>query len=348
MLSSEKIAYDFTLSLLATSVIILILVLIFFCRKKPVQSEETMNSLKQSAPQYPLTDIDAATDGFNPRIVIGKGRLGTVYAAVLPNKDLVAVKRIHPSLVLSNASFGFSSVLKSLSLAQHPNIVPILGFSQGPGERIIVMEFVGMASLDYYLHENPDRGSLLDWRRRVRIAAGAARGLHYLHEKMVPNVVHGCLKASNVLLDTKFCAKICDYGLSFLAPNEKRGLLGYVDDEYWGGGGGRGAGGGGGGGGGGCKGSDVYGLGVVLLEILSGRRSEEGVVVKWALPLIKEMKVSEILDKRLEMPSDLKPLVRLAKVALACVGNSRKSRPTISHVAAILSSLEAELCSAYG
>ncbi|WCJ27099.1 Protein kinase superfamily protein [Euphorbia peplus] len=346
MISSNEIAYDFILSFLATFIIILTLVLIFFCRKKPANSDENFNSIKPYAPTYPLTEIDEATDGFNPRIVIGKGRLGTVYAAVLPSKDLVAVKRIHPSIVLSNASFGFTSILKSLSLAQHPNIVPILGVSQGPGERIIVMEFVGMASLDYYLHENPDRGSLLDWPRRIRIAAGAARGLYYLHEQMVPNVVHGCLKASNILLDVNFSAKICDYGLSFLAPNEKRGLLGYVDDEYWTGGCGGVGGGGGGGGCGGCKASDVYGFGVVLLEVLSGRRSEEGSMVKWALPLIKEMKISEILDPRLEMAcecDDMKLIVRLAKVALACVGNSRKSRPTISQIVAILNSIEAEV-----
>lgn len=335
MNSGEQIAYDFIISLLSICLIVLIIVLIFFCRKKPVESEDT-HSVKISAQAYPLTDIDAATDGFNHRRVIGKGRLGTVYAAVLAREELVAVKRIHPSLVLSNAGFGFSSILKTLSVAQHPNIVPILGFSQAPGERIIVMEFVsGMLSLDFYLHENSDETSLLDWNRRLRIAAGAARGLEYLHEGIAPNIVHGCFKAFNVLLDEKFCAKVCDYGLSFLAPNKKRGLVGYVDDEYWVDGGG---------GGGACKESDVYGFGVVLLEILTGRRAQEGWLVKWALPFIKEMRFSEILDPRLAMPSDMKPIIRLAKVASTCVSNSRKSRPTIVQVASILNNLEAEVC----
>ncbi|KAK9267368.1 hypothetical protein L1049_009793 [Liquidambar formosana] len=190
------------------------------------------------------------------------------------------------------------------------------------------MEFVGMVSLDFFLHQNSDGASLLDWSRRLRIAAGAARGVEYLHEGMTPHIVHGCIKASNILIDVKFCARVCDYGLSFLAPQEKRGLVGYVDDDYWVER--KGA----------CKESDVYGFGVVLLELLSGRRSEEGLLVEWALPLIKETKFSELLDPRLVIPSDMKPLVRLAKVASACVGNSRKDRPSIAQVAAILSNLE--------
>lgn len=298
------------------------------CKKKPLESEETL-PIKLCACPHPLSDIDAATDGFSNRRIIGQGRLGTVYAALLSTGELVAVKRIHPRLVLSNAGFGFASVIKTLSLAQHPNIVPILGFSQAPGERIIVSEFINMASLDFYLHENSDGASLLDWSRRLRIAAGAARGLEYLHEGVAPNIIHGCVKASNILLNEEFCARVCDYGLSFLAPEEKRGLVGYVDGDYWHKRGGGSA----------ARESDVYGFGVVLLEILSGRRCEEGLLVNWALPLIKEMRFSELLDPRLVIPCEIKSLVRLAKVALACVGNSRKNRPTIVQVATILNNL---------
>lgn len=298
------------------------------CKKKPLDSEETL-PIKLCACPYPLSDIDAATDGFSNRRIIGQGRLGTVYAALLSTGELAAVKRIHPRLVLSNAGFGFASVIKTLSLAQHPNIVPILGFSQAPGERIIVSEFINMASLDFYLHENSDGASLLDWSLRLRIAAGAARGLEYLHEGVAPNIIHGCVKASNILLNEKFCARVCDYGLSFLAPEEKRGLVGYVDDDYWHKRGGGSA----------TRESDVYGFGVVLLEILSGRRCQEGLLVNWALPLIKEMRFSELLDPRLVIPCEINPLVRLAKVALACVGNSRKNRPSIVQVATILNNL---------
>lgn len=109
-------------------------------------------------------------------------------------------------------------------------------------------------------------------------------------------------------------------------------MVGYVDEEYWENGGII------------SKESDVYGLGVVLLELLSGRSCEEGKMVKWALPLIKEKRYSEVLDARLVIPSEIKPLVRLAKVALACVANSRKCRPSISQVATILNNLETHPC----
>ncbi|GMY37427.1 serine/threonine-protein kinase-like protein acr4, partial [Fagus crenata] len=298
--------------------------------KKPVESEETL-PIKLCARAYTLTDIDAATDGFNHRRIVGQGHLGTVYAAIL-KEGVAAVKRIHPRLVLSNPGFGFSTVIKTLSLAQHLHIVSIIGFSEAPGERLIVMELVGMVSLDFYLHQNRDGISLLDWSNRLRIAAGAARGPEYLHEGMAPNIVHGCIKASNILIDVKFCARVCDYGLSFLAPQEKKGLIGYVDDEYWSGRVG-----------GACKESDVYGFGVLLLELLSGRGSEEGLLVKWVLPLIKAMRFCAVLDPRLVI-SDVKPLVRMAKVASACVGNSRKSRPSIGQVATILNNFEMVLC----
>ncbi|XP_052200866.1 serine/threonine-protein kinase-like protein ACR4 [Diospyros lotus] len=332
MSHGEEIAYDAVMAMLSFSLIILSVILFCLWKKKPVDDHyEEIMAAKACASPYSLMDIDAATDGFNRRRIIGQGRLGTVYAAVLPNGELVAVKRIHPRLVLSNAaSFGFSSMLKWLSLAHHPNIVPILGFSEAPAERIFVMEFVSMVNLDYYLHQNSDAASLLDWGRRLRIAAGVARGVEYLHEVAAPPILHGCIKPSNILVDVKFVAKLCDYGLSSLASQERRGLEGYVDEEYWAAAGRRGA----------SKESDVYGFGVVLLELLSGRCSEGGLLANWALPLIKEMKLGELLDPRLVIPSDMKPLVRLAKVASACVGNCRKNRPSIVQVAAILNNLE--------
>ncbi|XP_043689736.1 serine/threonine-protein kinase-like protein ACR4 [Telopea speciosissima] len=327
------IAYDVVLALVSITLFVLgILFFILFCKRRPVDSEENL-PVKRCAAAYPLSEVDTATDGFNNRRVIGKGRLGRVYVAVTTTGDVIAVKRINSWLVLSNPGFGFSSIVKSLSLAHHPHVVSIIGFSEAPGERILIMEFMGMKSLDFYLHENCGGAPLLDWWRRFRIAAGVARGIEYLHEGMAPHVVHGSVKPSNILFDMNFCPRVCDYGLSFLASKERGGLVGYVDDEYWKEG--RGV----------CKASDVYGFGVVLLQLLSGRRCEEGLVVEWALPLIRAMRLVEVLDPRLVLPSDMKPLIRLAKVASACVGNSRQNRPTIVQVATILNSLEMELLS---
>ncbi|KAL1560278.1 non-specific serine/threonine protein kinase [Salvia divinorum] len=328
-----RMIYSLLLGILATSITIFTILLIFLCRKKTVNADEDTESTvstppvaKPCAPSYPLMEIDAATDGFNHRRIVGKGRIGTVYAAVTPKGEVVAVKRIHPHLVLNNAGFGFSSILKWLSLADHPHVVPITGFSEAPGERIIMMEFGGMLSLEFYLHQNTDGVALLDWRRRLRIAAGAARGLEYLHEEVAPPIIHGCVKPSNILVDAKLCARVCDYGLHFLAPE---GLMGYVDEEYRRENKGV------------SKECDVFGFGVVLMELLSGRRNDE--VVEWGLPLIRGMRFAELLDSRLPVPADVGPLVRLSKVALACVANSRKNRPSMRQVAAILSSIEMAL-----
>ncbi|XP_054779470.1 serine/threonine-protein kinase-like protein ACR4 [Prosopis cineraria] len=360
-LIADHIAYDVAIIVLSIFLLVLAIVLFFTCRKKPVQSdiekdqeeeEDNEEEQQKAVPPvkicgraYTLMDIDAATDGFNQRRIMAKDLTGTLYAGVLQNGELVAVKRIHPLLVLRNAGLsGFSSVLKCLSSAQHPNIVSIIGFSEAPGERIIVMEFVGTLSLEFYLHQNPDGNSLLDWNQRFKIAAEAARGLHYLHEIASPNIVHGCVKSSNILIDINFSARVSDYGLNFLAPQEKRALVGYVDEEYWISTDNNNNNNGIIRGGGSCKESDVYGFGVVLLELLSGRGCEEGLLVKWALPLIKDMRYSEVLDARLVIPSEIKPLVRLAKVASACVGNSRKCRPSIAQVSTILNHLERETC----
>ncbi|KAF9609033.1 hypothetical protein IFM89_012473 [Coptis chinensis] len=324
------IAYDLSIALVCTFALVLSIVLIIICRKRPVEPKEKLE-VKLSAQPCPLVDVHVATDGFNPHRIIGEGRLGTVYIAISSNGDAFAVKRINSRFVLNNAGFGFTSILKSLSLAHHPNIVPIIGFSEAPGERIILMEFMGMKSLEFYLHQNPLGAHSLNWGRRLRIAAGIARGIEYLHESMAPSVVHGCVKPSNILVDVSFCARICDYGLSFLAPKERRGLVGYVDREYWSE---KGAV---------CKASDVYGFGTVLLELLTGRMCEEGLLVEWALPLIRNMRIVEILDPSLQIPFDMKPLIRLAKVASACVSNTRVHRPTIVQVAAILNNLEKQL-----
>ncbi|XLR50655.1 hypothetical protein HN51_001361 [Arachis hypogaea] len=136
-----KIAYDLVMVALSISLIVFGVVLFLACKKKPVESEETL-PVKFCARAYPLMELDVAIGGFNHRRIIGQGRLGTVYAATLSNAELVAVKMIHLFLVLSNAGFGFSSVLKWLSLAQHPNVVPIIRFSEAPRERVVVMEFI--------------------------------------------------------------------------------------------------------------------------------------------------------------------------------------------------------------
>ncbi|KAG9447791.1 hypothetical protein H6P81_013919 [Aristolochia fimbriata] len=331
----SPLAYGLSLGILSVSVFTLFAVLLFLvCKKRSIQPEDAL-PIKLSARSYSLADVDAATDGFSRRQLLGEGPHGAVYQATLASGELVAVKRVHPHLALGQAGSSFASTIKSLSWAHHPHIVPVVGFSQGPGERIVITELMGLRSLEFHLHRRPESGAaFLDWPRRIKIAAEAARGIEYLHETATPRLVHGCVKPSNILIDLNFRARVGDYGLAFLGPTERRGVEAYVDWEYWeekdGGA---------------CMASDVYGLGVVLLELLSGRWSEAAEprqLVEWAQPLIRESRVGELLDPRVRGPQQqalMRSLERTAKVALACVGNSRKNRPSIVQVAAILNGL---------
>lgn len=145
-MTTHDVAYDISLSFLILSfiVLVIILIIIILCKKKQVKGQEIL-PVRKSAHIYSLIDIDAATDGFSTRRIVGQGRLGTVYTAVMSRGDMVVVKRIHPRLVLSNAGNStFSTVLKSLCAVQHPHVVSIIGFSEAPGERIIVSEFVSL------------------------------------------------------------------------------------------------------------------------------------------------------------------------------------------------------------
>lgn len=329
----SPMSYDLAMSLLASAALLLLLLLFIICKKKPMEPEDSLDPITIPAKHHPLADIHAATHGFAHRQIIGTGPLGAVYHGALPDHGLVAIKRLHPQLVLGNAGASFAAAIRPLSHVRHPNIVPLVGFSEAPGERIVVSELMGMKSLEYHLHQyDHSAAAFLTWPRRLRMAAEAAAGVAYLHEGITPNVVHGCIKPSNILIDQNFHARVCDFGLSCLAPQEKRGLIGYVDREFWTDKS--------------CcvtRSSDVYGFGVVLLELLTGRRSDGGLMVEWALPLIRKSRVVELLDPRpAGVPLDMDPLLRWAKVALACVGNDRKDRPSMGQVAAILSNLSCE------
>ncbi|XP_072973607.1 serine/threonine-protein kinase-like protein CCR1 [Typha angustifolia] len=321
---SGVIAGDIAIVIGCVGALALATALFLLCRKRrhieDTSDDTSITAMLQVRP-IPLTDIELATDGFHRARIVGKGRFWTVYKAVSSTGDVFAVKRVHPSLVLSNPGLSFSSKIKSLSFADHPNVVPVLGYSEAPGERIILTEYVDMKSLEDYLHGTTSDGKplswLLNWSLRVRIAAGAARGVEHLHGATVLGIMHGCIKASNVMVDVNYVARVCDYGLAF--------LLGPGSNV--------------------CVEDDVYAFGLVLLELLSGRRCEdEGKVVEWALTLIRESRVEELLDPRIAVPLDGRALARMAKVASACVGNGRKSRPSMAQVAAILSSLELQPC----
>ncbi|TKW10023.1 hypothetical protein SEVIR_6G100900v4 [Setaria viridis] len=269
----------------------------------------------------PLADVDRATDGFHPSRVIGQGRHFAVYAAA-PG---IAAKRMHPHLVLGDpGGRRFPAAVRSLAVPPHPNLAAIVGLSEGPGERVLLVERapVGAVGLDRLLGRDDDARHVpttLPWRQRAAVAAGAARGLAHLHAH---GVVHGRVRPCNVLVSSsaaggRLAVRLTDYGLA--------GFLDRRDDAR--------------------AEDDVYMLGAVLLELLTGRRWDGGRLADWALPRIRGGASVEVLDvARAGAPADkaeARLLARAARVALACVGNDGRSRPGMAEVSAILSDVEA-------
>ncbi|KAG2583561.1 probable receptor-like protein kinase At2g47060 [Panicum virgatum] len=275
-------------------------------------------------PVVPLADVERATDGFHPSRVIGQGRHFTVYAAA-PG---VAAKRMHPHLVLGDpGGRRFPAAVRSLAVLPHPNLAAIIGLSEGPGERVVLVERApeGAASLDRLLAGGDARHvPTLSWRQRAAVAAGAARGLAHLHAY---GVVHGRVRPCNVLVNASggggggarwmHATRLTDYGLA--------GFLDRRDDAR--------------------AEDDVYMFGAVLLELLTGRRWDGGRLADWALPHIRAGAAMEVLDvARAGAPADkaeARLLARAARVALACVGNDGRSRPRMAEVSTILSDVEA-------
>ncbi|KAJ4902981.1 Protein kinase superfamily protein [Raphanus sativus] len=274
--------------------------------------------------------LEKATGGFKDSNVIGQGGFGCVYKASLDNNTKAAVKKIEN--VSQEAKREFQNEVELLSKIQHSNIISLLGSASEINSSFIVYELMETGSLDDQLH-GPSCGSALTWHMRMKIALDTARGLEYLHEHCRPPVIHRDLKSSNILLDSSFNAKISDFGLAVSvgvhgSNNIKlSGTLGYVAPEYL------------------LDGkltdkSDVYAFGVVLLELLLGRRPVEKLspsqcqsLVTWAMPqLTDRSKLPNIVDPVIKDSMDLKHLYQVAAMAVLCVQPEPSYRPLITDV----------------
>ncbi|PSS01097.1 Receptor-like protein kinase [Actinidia chinensis var. chinensis] len=277
--------------------------------------------------------LETATKNFQESNVLGEGGFGCVYKARLDDNFYVAVKRLDGGSDGSqDAITEFETEVDLLGKIQHPNIISLLGYSIHGETRLLVYELMHNGSLETQLH-GPSHGSALTWHRRMKIALDMARGLEYLHEHCNPPVIHRDLKSSNVLLDSNFNAKLSDFGLAITdgTQNKKNiklsGTLGYVAPEYL------------------LDGkltdkSDVYAFGVVLLELLLGRKPVEKLapaqcqsIVTWAMPqLTDRSKLPNIVDPVIKDRMDLKHLYQVAAVAVLCVQPEPSYRPLITDV----------------
>ncbi|TYJ38926.1 hypothetical protein E1A91_A04G028700v1 [Gossypium mustelinum] len=299
-------------------------------------SENPRKRKRKDAP-FPLFSFDSvslATDNFSSENKLGEGGFGPVYKGKLLNGQEIAVKR------LSKRSGQGLEELKNetmlIAKLQHRNLVRLLGCCLEQGEKILIYEFMPNKSLDSFLFGSNSEG-LLDWGTRVRIIEGIAQGLLYLHQFSRLRIIHRDPKASNILLDGEMNPKISDFGLARMFGGDKLqantnrivGTYGYMSPEYA------------------MEGlfsikSDVFSFGVLLLEIVSGKKST-GFYHSSSLNLIghawelwKGDRVFELMDPKLEDQVSYPMVYRYINVALLCVQEMAADRPTMSEVVSML------------
>lgn len=253
---------------------------------------------------------------------------------------IVAIKRL--DLDGSQGIREFVVEVLTLSMANHPNLVKLIGYCAEAEQRLLVYEYMPLGSLEDHLHGVRVNRKPLDWNARMKIAAGAARGLEYLHDRMNPPVIYRDLKCSNILLNEEYHAKLSDFGLAKVGPlgdkthvsTRVMGTYGYCAPDYA------------------LTGqltfkSDIYSFGVLLLELITGRRpidntkpTSEQNLVTWARPLFKERKkFSRMVDPMLEGKYPVRGLYQALAIAAMCLQEQPNMRPLVADVVTALNYL---------
>ncbi|GLU14519.1 hypothetical protein SLE2022_310820 [Rubroshorea leprosula] len=286
--------------------------------------------LGSSQSSFTYEELASATNGFSDANLIGQGGFGYVHKGVLPNGKVVAIKQLKAGS--GQGEREFCAEVEIISRVHHRHLVSLVGYCITGERRMLVYEFVPNNTLKFHLHGNGR--AVMSWRSRMRIALGAAKGLAYLHEDCHPKIIHRDIKAANILLDESFEAKVADFGLAKFSldtdthvSTRVMGTFGYLAPEYA------------------CTGkltdkSDVFSFGVVLLEMITGRRpvnrTRDESVVDWARPLLSQFtetgNLEALVDPSLEKNYDSSEMTRMIACAAACVRHSAKLRPRMSQI----------------
>ncbi|XVE82398.1 hypothetical protein DITRI_Ditri16bG0001300 [Diplodiscus trichospermus] len=298
---------------------------------------------------FTFSELKTATKNFKGDGLLGQGGFGKVYKGWVDEKTLtptkigsgmvVAIKKLnHESM---QGFEEWQSEVNFLGRLSHPNLVKLLGYCWEDKELLLVYEFMQKGSLENHLFRRNPAIEPLSWKLRLKIAIGAARGLAFLHTS--EKVIYRDFKASNILLDGNYNAKISDFGLAKLAPaggqshvtTRVMGTYGYAAPEYI------------------ATGhlyvkSDVYGFGVVLLEMMTGLRATDTKrpagqqnLVDWLKPtLSQKRKLKSIMDARIEGQYSSKAAIKSAELTLKCLEQEPKNRPAMKEVLEALERIE--------
>ncbi|CAN6348142.1 unnamed protein product [Urochloa humidicola] len=286
---------------------------------------------------YEFSQILVATDNFFEENKLGQGGFGPVYKGQFPDGLEIAVKRLasHSGQGLTE----FKNEIQLIAKLQHTNLVRLMGCCCQGEEKMLVYEYLPNKSLDFFIFDETRR-TLLDWNRRLAIIEGISQGLIYLHKHSRLRVIHRDLKASNILLDREMNAKISDFGLAKIfstddtAGNTRRivGTYGYMAPEYA------------------SEGlfsvkSDVFSFGVLILEIISGKKTSNFhgygdfiSLLGYAWQLWKDGLWLQIVDTTLVTKVHTQEMMKCINIALLCVQENAADRPTMSNVVSMLSS----------
>ncbi|KAG9451920.1 hypothetical protein H6P81_004824 [Aristolochia fimbriata] len=282
---------------------------------------------------YSFETISAATKNFSISNKLGQGGFGVVYKGVLPGGQEIAVKRLSRNSGQGLEEFKNEVIL--IAKLQHRNLVRLLGYCIHADEKIVLYEYMPNNSLDSFIFDQ-ERRKLLNWEKRFLIILGIARGLLYLHHDSRLRIIHRDLKTSNILLDEEMNPKISDFGLARIFggnqtqqnTNRVVGTYGYMSPEYA------------------LHGlfsmkSDVFSFGIILLEIICGKKNNKLYVSEHSLNLLgnvweqwKENRVLNLMDPFLAKSCNSSEVMKCFQIALLCVQENAADRPSMTSVIA--------------
>ncbi|XAR56611.1 Non-specific serine/threonine protein kinase [Bertholletia excelsa] len=303
-------------------------------KKKKKRSLKSKNE-DIELPLFDLITITTATNDFLNSNMIGKGGFGPVYKGKLSTGQEIAVKRL--SKDSGQGVQEFKNEVITISKLQHRNLVKLLGCCIQGEERVLIYEYMPNKSLDHYIFDQNGR-LLLKWPKRYEIAMGIARGILYLHQDSRLRIIHRDLKASNILLDSELNPKISDFGIARIFGGDQMeaktkrviGTYGYMSPEYA------------------IDGkfsmkSDIFSLGVLLLEIVSGLRNRQfhhpdhhHNLLGHAWMLWNDGKVLELMDSCIKDSYIESQVLRCIQVGLLCVQKLPRDRPMMPSVVFML------------
>eukprot|EP01018_Ginkgo_biloba_P036590 Gb_35041 [translate_table: standard] len=285
---------------------------------------------------YNLETLQVATGNFHQDNKLGEGGFGPVYKGIMSDGREIAVKKL--SLRSAQGKTEFMNEVKLVANIRHRNLVRLLGCCTKGPERLLVYEYLPNKSLDTFLF-HPEKRKHLNWQKRYNIILGIARGLLYLHEDSQLRIIHRDIKANNILLDDKLNPKIADFGLARLFPEDEThvhtrvaGTYGYMAPEYA------------------MRGqlsvkADVYSFGVLLLEIVTGRKNtdsnlplEAQNILEWTWRLYKRGQILDVIDEELVRSCPQEQALRCIHVGLLCTQADPALRPPFSNVILMISS----------